>query len=69
MRKVEIFKFGAGEVHNLKFMSKTVNDWAATKRVRLLNVSISVDAAGYLFVAAIYDENVNGQDEAAFVEI
>ena len=56
MRKLEIFKFGSGEVHNLKFMSQTVNDWAAAQNAVLINVSVSVDSAGYLFVAVIYED-------------
>jgi hypothetical protein len=55
MRKLEIFKFGSGEVHNLKFMSQTVNEWAAANNATLVNVSVSVDNAGYLFVAVIYE--------------
>ncbi len=56
MRKLEIFKFGSGEVHNLKFMSERVNEWAAENNAILINVSISVDNAGYLFVAVIYED-------------
>jgi hypothetical protein len=56
MRKLEIFKFGSGEVHNLKFMSQTVNEWAAANNATLVNVSVSVDNAGYLFVAVIYED-------------
>lgn len=56
MRKLEIFKFGSGEVHNLKYMSQTVNDWAAKNRATLINVSVSVDSSGYLFVAVIYED-------------
>jgi hypothetical protein len=59
MRKLEIFKFGSGEVHNLKFMSQRVNEWAATNHATLINVSVSVDNAGYLFVAVIYEDAPN----------
>jgi len=56
MRKLEIFKFGSGEVHNLKFMSHTVNEWALENQATLINVSVSVDSAGYLFVAVVYED-------------
>lgn len=56
MRKLEIFKFGSGEVHNLKFMSQTVSEWAAKNHATLISVSVSNDNAGYLFVAVIYED-------------
>jgi hypothetical protein len=50
-------------------MSRTINEWAAAQKVRLINVSISVDTANYLFVAAIYDDSPDDAAEAVFREI
>lgn len=60
MRKVKLFKFGTGEVHNLSYMAKVVNDWAEKEKVLLVQVSPAVDLAGFLILSVLY-EALNAQ--------
>jgi hypothetical protein len=55
MRKLKLFKFGTGEVHNLNYMSKVVNDWAEKEKVLLVQVSPAVDLAGFLVLSVLYE--------------
>ena len=59
MRKLKLFKFGTGEVHNLNYMSQVVNDWAEKEEVLLVQVSPAVDLAGFLILSVLYE----GADE------
>ena len=55
MRKVKLFKFGTGEVHNLNYMEKVINDWAEQEKVLLVQVSPAVDLVGFLMVSVLYE--------------
>jgi|GEM_PF-3095162 len=55
MRKVKLFKFGTGEVHNLNYMTKVINDWAECEKVFLVQVSPAVDLAGFLILSVLYE--------------
>lgn len=57
MRKVKLFKFGTGEVHNMSYMTKVVNDWAEQEKVLLVQVSPAVDLAGFLILSVLYEIN------------
>jgi hypothetical protein len=55
MCKLKLFKFGTGEVHNLNYMSKVLNDWAEKEKVLLVQVSPSVDLVGFLILSVLYE--------------
>lgn len=56
MRKLKLFKFETGEVHNLNYMSKVVNDWAEKEKVLLVQVSPAVDLVGFLILSVLYEK-------------
>ena len=55
MRKLKLFKFGTGEVHNLNYMSQVINNWAEKEKVLLVEVSPAVDLAGFLILSVLYE--------------